>query len=193
MNYRLSADRGTVHQWLLAKQHSKCLAADQLSAERSKQKVLTGLTEGPLLFPPTYKLDLIEPEAASAFTGGVRPPTLTSGPFYDTSPKQRVPSWTDRILFRPHDRRMALLKYDSLMAVAESDHRPVVASFSMSLETHSSLSDPQSPQDQSSPLPQHQDLHAVTLSGRNLVAAQSPISPLYTRIGHSESQSCAVQ
>lgn len=43
------------------------------------QRIFVGYSEGPLLFRPTYKYDNNSDE-------------------YDTSEKQRVPAWTDRIL-----------------------------------------------------------------------------------------------
>ncbi|KAI8055346.1 Endonuclease/exonuclease/phosphatase [Syncephalis plumigaleata] len=45
----------------------------------------------------TIIADRSTPERASVI---IPPPPVSSIPRYDTSPKQRVPSWTDRILFR---------------------------------------------------------------------------------------------
>jgi hypothetical protein len=54
---------------------------DQLTRERREGHVFQGFEEGLLTFPPTFKYDL-ESDA------------------FDTSKKQRTPSWTDRILYR---------------------------------------------------------------------------------------------
>lgn len=54
---------------------------DQLSSRMKSGSIFPGFTEGPLEFPPTYKFD-------------------PGSSIYDTSEKQRVPSWTDRILVR---------------------------------------------------------------------------------------------
>lgn len=51
---------------------------------------------------------------------------------YDTSSKRRVPSWTDRILYK-NDPRVELLSYFCAQEIRTSDHRPVVASFSCKL------------------------------------------------------------
>ena len=60
----------------------------------AKRKVFVGFREGPLNFPPTYKLDAGTDD-------------------YDTSVKQRIPSWTDRILYRPGvNGEVQLKKYD---------------------------------------------------------------------------------
>jgi hypothetical protein len=50
--------------------------------------------EGKINFPPTYKFDK---------------GTL----LYDTSKKQRVPSWTDRIIWRDNINSSKLLEYDA--------------------------------------------------------------------------------
>ena len=47
---------------------------------------------------------------------------------YDPSKKQRIPSWTDRILFKTES-DIKLLAYSSATEVRTSDHRPVYASF----------------------------------------------------------------
>lgn len=63
--------------------------------------------EGPLLFKPTFKYD-------------------DECDVYDTSKKMRVPSWTDRILYKPDQ---CVLKYYNRRENCFSDHRPVLAIF----------------------------------------------------------------
>ncbi|KAF4668392.1 inositol [Perkinsus olseni] len=73
--------------------------------------------EAPILFPPTYKFDM-----------GTN--------VYDTSDKQRIPSWTDRILWRSDADGLHQINcqaYDSISSVKSSDHRPVYASFDIRL------------------------------------------------------------
>ena len=69
---------------------------------------------------------------------------------YDSSSKQRVPAWTDRILFKPTMRssttgwalpRVELTSYDSVRDARHSDHRPVVARFELDLRAESSSSE----------------------------------------------------
>jgi hypothetical protein len=58
---------------------------------------------------------------------------------YDNSPKQRIPSWTDRILWRDNNRhRLPNLaggiraeKYDCCMRMRQSDHKPVYGVFTV--------------------------------------------------------------
>ncbi|KAL7464358.1 hypothetical protein ACHAXS_009082 [Conticribra weissflogii] len=71
------------------------------------------LTEGPLNFFPTYKFD-------------------RNSDHYDSSQKKRVPSWTDRILYKA-DADVEVLSYCSVPDIKTSDHRPVYATFKTKL------------------------------------------------------------
>lgn len=93
------------------------LAHDQLSQERAAGRAFAGYGEGAVAFAPTYKFDRGEGDA------------------YDTSEKRRVPSWTDRILFRPaaDPAALELLHYGSVPELRSSDHRAVTATFRVAL------------------------------------------------------------
>lgn len=55
---------------------------------------------------------------------------------FDSSSKRRVPAWTDRILYKPlssQGKPVKLLSYTSIPECRHSDHRPVMASFTVSL------------------------------------------------------------
>ena len=67
------------------------------------------LDEGEITFLPTYKYDV----------GTDR---------FDTSPKARTPSFTDRVLFSAQQ-GLTLRKYGSIPCIKLSDHRPVCALF----------------------------------------------------------------
>jgi len=73
------------------------------------QVIKAAMAEGEIKFPPTYKFD-------------------KRSNIYDTSKKQRVPSWCDRILWKKTE-RVILQSYDSVPDVTFSDHRPVLATF----------------------------------------------------------------
>ncbi len=47
---------------------------------------------------------------------------------YDSSQRRRVPSWTDRILYKK-DASTQVLSYCSQPEIKSSDHRPVYATF----------------------------------------------------------------
>ena len=77
--------------------------------------IMWGFEEGKIEFPPSYKFD--------------------KGYFsYDTSEKQRIPSWTDRILTKSNvGGSLALQSYRSVRDVVTSDHRPVIATYRLKL------------------------------------------------------------
>ena len=79
----------------------------------------TQFQEGPIEFMPTYKFDLRTQD-------------------YDTSKKQRVPAWCDRILWK-RNAHLKQLFYNSVPEVDFTDHRPVVAHFQLSIESEDSF------------------------------------------------------
>ena len=107
LNYRLDLSKEDCE--LSLGSLNSLLEHDQLRAAMSRGDAFTGFAEGPINFPPTFKFDF-------------------SSDSYDTSKKRRVPSWTDRVLYRPGPE---LLSYNALGSVRSSDHRPVVAKFSI--------------------------------------------------------------
>ena len=81
---------------------------DQLRATIALERAFPGFAEGRITFAPTFKFDKGSEE-------------------YDTSHKQRIPAWTDRVLYKPGGTQV--LEYDSVVAAQHSDHRPVFATF----------------------------------------------------------------
>lgn len=88
------------------------LRHDQLLRTISEGQAFQHFAEGEILFPPTFKFDKGTKE-------------------YDTSHKQRIPAYTDRILFKP--KGVKVIEYDSVRNAIHSDHRPVYASLILSL------------------------------------------------------------
>jgi len=74
----------------------------QLTKCMKQEIIFAGYKEGPLVFRPTYKYD-------------------NNSETYDSSEKQRIPSWTDRILYK--GRGLQLYKYNRAELMT-SDHRP---------------------------------------------------------------------
>jgi len=85
------------------------LSYDQLNQSKGSSDILEKYQEGAITFLPTYKYD-------------------TFSNAYDTSKKQRVPSWTDRILWSCNFGIVKQLFYNR-REYKESDHRPVVSYF----------------------------------------------------------------
>lgn len=81
LNYRVRSNRAAADRVLAMGMPEVLAGNDQLRQEQRHRRAYVHFTEGPLAFPPTYKFDLGTDQ-------------------YDTSKKERVPSWTDRVLFK---------------------------------------------------------------------------------------------
>lgn len=118
LNYRVNTNRSMADA-LIAKDMLEVMRAnDQLIREMDRGRVFCGFSEGEIRFPPTYKYD-------------------TGSDTYDSSTKQRIQSWTDRILYRVGNSKAAellqlvLLQYDAVASIRTSDHKPVFAKFDL--------------------------------------------------------------
>jgi ACT domain-containing protein len=80
MNWRIDLDYFLVKELVFKGKLRDLLAEDQLLKNIKYDNVLEKFSEGQITFNPTYKYD-------------------DNSDIYDTSKKQRVPSWTDRILY----------------------------------------------------------------------------------------------
>ncbi|KAL6637469.1 hypothetical protein ACP70R_025041 [Stipagrostis hirtigluma subsp. patula] len=112
LNYRLQGISSIPARTMIEEnRQSKLRGKDQLLQEAGKGEVFNGYCEGTLSFKPTYKYNV-------------------GSSSYDTSHKIRVPSWTDRILFKVDQSSgldAILSSYESLDCVSSSDHKPVKA------------------------------------------------------------------
>ncbi|XP_025905272.1 72 kDa inositol polyphosphate 5-phosphatase [Nothoprocta perdicaria] len=113
-NFRLNKDREAVDSILkqnLEKDMSKLLEYDQLISEMSRGSIFKGFQEADIHFRPSYKFDIGKDS-------------------YDTTSKQRTPSYTDRVVYRSrHKDDIHAVKYSSCPGIKTSDHRPVFALF----------------------------------------------------------------
>ena len=134
MNFRLNSDLLSVmkiinnikHQQLrgteMHDQLKILLKYDQLSLALQETRSLYKLKEQPIMFLPTYKME----EQADLYA----------------REKDRVPSWTDRILTYAEDKDlMQVMEYTSMPTVYNSDHRPVylVAQIGIEVEKEKEL------------------------------------------------------
>lgn len=112
LNYRINLPNDRCRYLIENGAFDELLQFDQLNQERhAKGGAFSGFQEGKIKFYPTYKFD-----------------KRTSN--YDTSEKQRVPSWTDRVLYRSTvGDKLTSLNYNSVMNIFESDHKPVYSTF----------------------------------------------------------------
>ena len=117
-NYRIDLDNEYVRDLVMRQDWRTLLDSDQLLIQKNEGKVFDGYVEGQIAFPPTYKYDINSDD-------------------YDTSEKNRIPAYTDRILFRKNfttnpSELLANLKLDASIhyqraELKTSDHRPVRA------------------------------------------------------------------
>ncbi|XP_071753792.1 phosphatidylinositol polyphosphate 5-phosphatase type IV [Centroberyx gerrardi] len=117
-NFRLSKDRLGVESIMnqtAGGDMGPLLQHDQLSKEMKDGSIFKGFQEAPIHFLPTYKFDI-------------------GCDIYDTTSKQRTPSYTDRILFRNRQvDDIKVVKYTSCSSIKTSDHRPVIGVFQVKL------------------------------------------------------------
>ena len=110
LNYRINMEKEEVKKLINNNDFETLLEKDQLYSAINKKEIdLDDFYEGKINFMPTYK-----------FLDGTNE--------YDYS--ERVPGWTDRILYRANNLSdIILCKYSSITDVKTSDHKPVFAIF----------------------------------------------------------------
>ncbi|XP_055337782.1 uncharacterized protein LOC129587865 [Paramacrobiotus metropolitanus] len=120
-NFRLNETRENVETTISGARSSadnengehfqKLLMWDQLYTHKTRCAI-HDFSEHPISFLPTYKFDL-------------------NSDHYDRSSKQRIPSYTDRILFRSNGKGNPIICrcYGAATSIKTSDHRPVYAIF----------------------------------------------------------------
>ena len=117
LNYRINMEIEDCKKILEAKDIETLLVKDQLSASiHSKEIEMDDFFEGQINFLPTYK-----------FQDGTDN--------YDYN--ERVPGWTDRILYRANNLSDVILcKYSAIFEAKTSDHKPVYAIFKINFNSH---------------------------------------------------------
>jgi len=114
LNYRIEGTHRLVCHLLTSDHLQPLLNNDQLTRQRLTHAAFNHFHEQPITFRPTYKVD---------------PNTVPT--VYDSSRKQRVPGWTDRVLWRDVEGSggVEAAEYGSCEDVRSSDHFPVYARF----------------------------------------------------------------
>jgi len=117
LNYRISLSYDECLAYIKLGKLDQLLRNDQLNCLRNKIVHLNTFQEGQITFNPTYKYD-------------------PNSDVYDTSKKLRVPSWTDRILFRGQEIE---LDYYNRQEFQLSDHRPVCGIYRVQIKQYDDL------------------------------------------------------
>ena len=117
LNYRINMEIEECKKLLETKDIESLLEKDQLyTSIKTKEIELDDFYEGQIQFPPTYK-----------FQDGTSE--------YDYN--ERVPGWTDRILYRANNLSDVILcKYSAIFDAKTSDHKPVYAIFKINFNSH---------------------------------------------------------
>ena len=134
LNYRVELSRPEADALLLKKDFIGLKEADQLTAMRTARRVFVGYDEGPLSFPPTYKFDATHPLQDADALSDTEVNATEDSDVYDSSAKQRIPSWTDRHLWGGRA-ILELLDYCSVPDLRVSDHRPVACAWKLHLQS----------------------------------------------------------
>lgn len=115
LNYRLDGPEMT-QEFVNSKDrdYNQLYQYDQLYVEKRRARIFRDYKEGKILFPPTYKYNPGTDE-------------------WDSSEKSRAPAWCDRILWK--GQWIELLRYDSVMQLRKSDHKPVYSHFIVQVST----------------------------------------------------------
>ncbi|GAV29654.1 hypothetical protein PMKS-003155 [Pichia membranifaciens] len=104
LNYRITFPNDKARALIERSDLTTLLSRDQLSYQMMRIQEFKFFKESEITFPPTYKYDKFSDD-------------------YDSSEKQRVPAWTDRILYR--GKLLDSLVYYNASSIKFSDHRPV--------------------------------------------------------------------
>lgn len=118
LNYRIDLPNGQCRNLIEHGAFDELVKKDQLKLEMRDKGAFLEFNEGAVKFYPTYKFD-----------------KGTSN--YDLSEKQRVPSWTDRVLYLSLKKKrndLKQLNYNSVMDMYLSDHKPVYSTFEVKVE-----------------------------------------------------------
>ena len=117
LNYRINMEIEDCKKLLEVKDIETLFEKDQLySSIKTKEIELDDFYEGQIHFLPTYK-----------FQDGTSE--------YDYN--ERVPGWTDRILYRANNLSdIILCKYSAIFDAKTSDHKPVYAIFKINFNSH---------------------------------------------------------
>ena len=115
-NYRIdNLEMPAVKDCVDRAEFTALLENDQLIKNRTEGKCFDSYNEEVITFPPTYKYDL-------------------NSNTFDSSSKQRVPAYTDRVLWRENSKdsdtfSISQISYNSHMSYSSSDHKPISAEF----------------------------------------------------------------
>jgi synaptojanin len=115
LNYRIDSTRSKILKKIKLSDLEELLEWDQLNFQKKKNRIFVGFEEKKIEFPPSYKFD-------------------KNSKKYDSSKKQRNPSYCDRILVKCLKKESyKIVSYKMNIDEIMSDHRPVLAEIHLKL------------------------------------------------------------
>jgi hypothetical protein len=115
LNYRIELPRNEIIKLCEQKNWPALLKHDQLTKERLAENVFLDFEEGPINFLPTYRFNRGEKTWSEE--------------------KMREPAWCDRVLWKSIPKgRVRQLEYSGCYDIMTSDHRPVYATFVVTID-----------------------------------------------------------
>lgn len=114
LNYRVNMEYAEAIQSVKMQDYKTLIQNDQLIIEKAKNEAFQIFDEAEINFPCTFRYNV-------------------GTDIFDTSEKKRVPSYTDRILWKKND-AIKNLNYTSFNEVRLSDHKPVSALFEVPVQ-----------------------------------------------------------
>ncbi|KAH8197468.1 hypothetical protein TruAng_008363 [Truncatella angustata] len=119
-----------------ADHYPRFLARDQLVAEKAAGRTLHGLSEAPIHFPPTYKLNIAKDKKRRPSVSGLVRIAQDAEDQDEVEwefASHRWPGWCDRVLYldippwvdQHPNKEIKVIGYNCLPAVRTSDHRAV--------------------------------------------------------------------
>jgi synaptojanin len=116
LNYRIDSTREKILKKIKLNKLEELLEWDQLNFLKKKNRIFANFEEKMIEFPPSYKFD-------------------KNSKKYDSSKKQRNPSYTDRILVKSSKKDChKIVTYKMNIEELTSDHRPVLAEIHLKLK-----------------------------------------------------------
>lgn len=137
-NYRLDKiSLNRTIELIYSNENEKLLEHDQLSIEMKLNNVFEDYKEGKINFRPTYKYvvkeDIYEKQIAQR-TAIQNNDLQQLSDNESSTAKMKLPSWTDRILWKASNIKINLVQYSCINTITISDHKPVYALFDVEVK-----------------------------------------------------------
>lgn len=134
LNYRIDKiSLSETLNYINSSNYDELIKFDQLTREKSNQKVFERFEEGRIKFRPTYKY-LIKSDVYEKQALLVNSEFNNADNEANSIGKVKLPSWTDRVLWKSFNLKCNLVQYSCINTITISDHKPVYGLFDLELK-----------------------------------------------------------